>query len=59
MIYYCIAWIQPAAWLLQCFWLTTHTHAAVWLPKSCDPCVQLGAVGGIVQDKRSRERCRS
>jgi len=34
-------------------------HAAVWLTKSCNQCVQLGAVGGIVQGKRSRERCRS
>jgi len=25
------------------FWLTTHTHAALWLPKSCNQCVQLGA----------------
>jgi len=23
----------------------THTHVAVWLPKSCSQCVQLGAVG--------------
>jgi len=36
----CIAWIQPAAWFLQSFWLT-HTHATVWLPKSCNQCVQL------------------
>ena len=38
------------------FSLTTHTHAAVWLPESCNQCVQLGAVGGIVQEKGSRER---
>jgi len=38
------------------FWPTTHTHAAVWLPKSCNQCVQLGAVGGVVQKKRSQER---
>jgi len=34
-----------AAWFLQPFWLTTHTHAAAWLRKSCNQCVQLGAVG--------------
>ena len=38
---------------------TFLTHAAVWLPKSCNQYVQLGAVGGIVQEKGSRERCRS
>jgi len=27
------------------FWLTTHTLAAVWLAKSCNQCVHLGAVG--------------
>jgi len=54
-----IAWIQPPAWFLQSFWFTTHTHDAVWLPKSCNQCVQLGALGSMVQDKRSRERCRS
>jgi len=32
MLYQCIAWIQSAVWLLQSFWLTTHTHDAVWLP---------------------------
>jgi len=26
---HCIAWIQPAVWFLQTFWLTTHTHDAV------------------------------
>ena len=46
--------IQPdAAWFLQSFWLMSHTHAAVWLPKSCSQCVQLGAVGGMVQEKGS------
>jgi len=40
-------------------WLTTHTHAAVWPPKSCSQRVQLGAVGGMVHDKWSRECCRS
>jgi len=34
-------WIQPAAWFLQSFWHTTHTRAAVWLPKSRNQCVQL------------------
>jgi len=58
MLYLCIAWIQPIAWFLQSFRLTTHTHAAVWFPKSCNQCVQLEAVGSMVQDKRSRERCR-
>jgi len=46
-LYLCIARIQPVvAWFLQSFWLTTHTHAAVWLPKSCNQCVQLVAVWG-------------
>jgi len=59
MLHQCIARIQPVApWLLQSFWLTTHNHAAVWLPKSCNLCVQLGAVGGMVHEKGSRE-CRS
>ena len=41
---YCIARIQPvAAWFLKSFWFTTHTHAALRLPKSCN---QLGA-GGV------------
>ena len=31
----------------------------VWLPKPCNQCVQLGAVRGMVRDKRSRERCKS
>jgi len=55
ILYYCIARIQPAAWFIQSFWLTTHTHAAVWLPKSCNQCAQLGAVGGMVREKGSRE----
>ena len=47
MLYQCIVRIQPVApWFLQSFWLTTHTHAGVWLPKSCSQCVQLGAAGG-------------
>jgi len=33
-------------WFLQSFSLTTHTHAAVWLPKSCNQYVQLRAVRG-------------
>jgi len=32
-------------------------QAAVWLPKSCNQFTQLGAVGGMVQEKGSRERC--
>jgi len=45
MLYQCIATIQLVApWFLQSFWL--RTYAAVWLPKSCNQCVQLGAVGG-------------
>ena len=40
MLYQCVAWIQSAAWFLQSFWLVTHTHDAVWLPKSCNQCVQ-------------------
>ena len=46
MLYQCIARIQLVPpWFLQSFWLTTHTQAAVWLPKSCNQCAQLGAVG--------------
>jgi len=41
------------------FWLTTHTDAAVWLPESCNQCVQLGAVGAMVQEKGSPECCSS
>ena len=42
------------------FWLTTHTHAAKWLPKSCSRCIfSLGLCGGTDQEKRSRERCSS
>jgi len=33
--------------------LLTHTHAAVWLPKSCPKsCFQLGAVGGHRLEER-------
>ena len=48
------------------FWLTTHpqAHAAVWLPKSCNKnAFSLEMVffwgGGMVQKKRSQERCSS
>jgi len=45
--------IQPVdAWFLQSFWLTTHIHAAVWLPKSCNQCVQLGAFMGHGSEQR-------
>jgi len=57
MLYQCIVRIQPVApWFLQSFWLTTHNHAAAWLPKSCNQCIQLGAVAGMVQEKGSRSR---
>jgi len=63
MLYQCIATIQLVApWFLQSFlfWLMTGTHADVWLPKSCNQCVQVGAVGGgTVQEKGSRERRKS
>jgi len=61
MLYQCIARIQLVApWFLQSFWLTSHTHAAVWLLRSCtgNQCVQVGADGGMVQEKVSRQ-CRS
>ena len=46
--------------LLQSFWLTTHTDDAVWHPESCNQCLQpAGLFGGMVQEKESRERCRS
>jgi len=60
MLYQCITRNQlVAAWFLQSFWLTNHTHAIVWLPKSCNQCVRLGAVGDMVQEKGSWERCSS
>ena len=37
----------------------THFTSDACLPKSCNQCRQLGAVGGMVQGKRSGERCRS
>jgi len=56
MLYQCIARIQLVPPLfLQAFWLMTHTHAAVWLPKSCNQCIQLWLLGGMVQEKGSRE----
>jgi len=46
MLYQCIARIQPVdPWFFQSFWLTTHTHVGVWLPKSCNQCVQFGLLG--------------
>jgi len=52
VLYYCIARIQPvAAWFLQSFWLSTHTHAAV----SCNQRVQFGAIGGMVWWFRRKE----
>jgi len=46
MLCQCIARIQPvAALFLQSFWLMTHNHAAVWLHKSCNQCIQLGLLG--------------
>jgi len=37
----------------------THTHAALWLSKSCNQCAQYRTVGGMVQEKESREHCSS
>jgi len=62
MLYQCIARIHPvAAWFLQFYWLVSHTHAAVWLPKSCNQYVTFSLVQlwGMVQEKGSRERCSS
>ena len=57
MLYHCLAWIQPAVWFLQSFWLT---HDALWLPKSCNQCIHpTGLLGGMVQEKGSQEHCRS
>jgi len=59
MLYQCIARIQLVAhWFLQSFWVTIHTHAAVWLPTSCtdNQCVQLGAVGGAWFRRKEVER---
>jgi len=41
-----------AVWFLQYFWLTTHAHAAVWLPRSCNQCVHFRAVGGHGSEER-------
>jgi len=59
LLYQCIARIQAvAALFLQSFWLTTHTHAVVWLPKSSKSSFSLGLLWGHVQEKGSREhRC--
>jgi len=55
MLYQCIARIELVPpWFLQSFWLTTHTHAAVWLPKSCNQCVQLGCWGHGLWERKSR-----
>jgi len=49
MLYQCIARIQPdAPWFLQSFWLMTHTHAAVWLPKLVINAFSSGLLGGMV-----------
>jgi len=50
---------NQSAWFIKSFWLTTHIHTTVWLPKSCNQCVHLRAVGGMVQEKGSRQRCSS
>jgi len=52
-LYYCIAWIKPAAWFLQSFWLTTHTHTTVWLPKSCNQCIQRDCWGHGSGERKS------
>ena len=35
--------------------LILKSHAAVWLPESYRQCIQLGAVGGMVQEKGSQQ----
>jgi len=42
--------------LIYSIFLTHNSYAVIWLPKQC---VHLGAVGGMVQEKESRERCSS
>jgi len=59
MLYQCIAWIQSVVWFLQSFWLTIHTHDAVWLPKSCNQCIQPQGCWGRDQEKGSWQRCSS
>jgi len=53
--------LNSTSCLTSSIFLTHDSYAAVWLPKSCNQCVQLWAVGGgaMVQEKGSRERCRS
>ena len=56
MLYQCIARIQPvASWFLRSFWLTIYTHGAVWLPKSCNQCTELGTVGGHTGNSGERK----
>ena len=39
-----VHWLNSTSCLIfSIFWLTTHTHAAVWLSNSCNQCVQHGA----------------
>jgi len=59
VLLHCLAKRGNTAWFLQFFWLTIHTHAAVWLPKSLINTFSSGLLGGTVQEKRSRERCSS
>jgi len=56
MLYQCIAWIQPAVWYLQSFWLTTHTHDAAWLRKSRNRCVQPPGLLGVWFRRKEIER---
>jgi len=36
-----IAWIQPAVWFLQSFFThDSYSQCCIWLPKSCNQCVQ-------------------
>jgi len=56
---YHISDIPSHSLISSIFWLTTHTHAAVWLAQSCNQCVQLGLLGAMVQEKRNWEHCSS
>jgi len=49
--------LNSTSCLISSIFLTQESR--VWLPKPCNQCVQLGAVRGMVRDKRSPERCRS
>jgi len=55
----CISAVPEFNQSLLDFFKLFDSRLALWLPKSCNQCVQLRAAGGLVQEKGSREHCRS